>query len=79
MLLPLLIMVISIYICSYLVIVEPSYYIESIAGTDTLDVTSDFYAQPKSDGSYDIYLQGIFIENVETLEYYRKVPIIPAE
>lgn len=79
MLLPLLIMVMSIYICSYLVIVEPSYYIESIAGTDTLDVTMDFYAQPKSDGSYDIYLQGIFIENVETLEYYRKIPIIPAE
>lgn len=79
MFLPLLIMVISIYVCSYLVIVEPSYYIESIAGTDTLDVTMDFYAQPKSDGSYDIYFNGTFLENVTSLEYYRKISIIPAE
>lgn len=79
MLLPLLIMVISIYVCSYLVIVEPSCYFESLSGSETLDIANDFIAIPKEDGSYDIYFNDVFLENVTSLEYYREISILSAE
>lgn len=79
MLLPLLIMVISIYVCSYLVIVEPSCYFESLSGSETLDIANDFIAIPKEDGSYDIYFNNVFLENVTSLEYYREISILSAE
>ena len=41
------------------------------------DVT--YIAYPKEDGSYDIYMSDVFIENVPTLEYYRGITILPQE
>lgn len=79
MFLPLLVMVISIYVCSYLVIIEPSCYIETFSQDNTMSVSTDFYARPKEDGSYDIYFNDILIENVPSLEYYREITVMPAK
>lgn len=79
MLLPLLVMVISFYVCSYLIILEPSCYFESLSGSETLDIANDFIAIPKEDGSYDIYFNNVFLENVTSLEYYREISILSAE
>ena len=79
MLLPLLIMVLGIYVYSYLIIIEPSCYVESLSGTETFDISNGFYAVPKQDGSYDIFLNSTFIENTDTLEYYREIVISPIE
>ena len=79
MLLPLLIMVISIYVCSYLVIIEPSYYIPMSEDADTFKTSEGFIAVPKEDGSYDLYFNNVLIENVPSLEYYREITVMPAK
>lgn len=69
-----------IYIGSYGIILEVSTYDFVDADTDTLGLTdASFYAVSKGNGSYEIYYNGILIETVESLEYYREIPVLPAE
>lgn len=72
----LLLMVVSIYLCSYGIILEGSYTTPIENDTTLFGDSVGFYAVPKDDGTYDIYYNGIFTENVENLDYYSKVPII---
>lgn len=58
----------AIYMLSYLFIFEPSYTPPETKGFTLSDDNS--YIVITEDGSYDIYLYGIFIENVESLDSF---------
>ena len=73
----LLIMVVSIYFCSYGIILEARYTNRIEDSEEFFNNVTGFYAVPKEDGTYDIYLNGIFTENVEDLHYYPNTPILP--
>lgn len=73
----LLMIVVSIYLCSYAIILE-SNYCARIENDDTLfDSYTGFHAVLKKDGTYDLYFNGIFTENLENLDYYPDIPILP--
>lgn len=72
----LLLMVVSIYLCSYGIILEASYTAPLENDTTLFFDSAGFYAIPKLDGTYDIYYNDIFTENVDSLNYYPNVPII---
>ncbi len=72
----LLMMVISIYICSYGIILEANYCAQ-IENDDILfDSYTGFHAVLKKDGTYDLYLNDIFTENLENLDYYPDIPVV---
>lgn len=74
-----LLMVASIYVCSYGIILEAR-YTNQIENSEILfDSFTGFHAVQKSDGTYDLYLNGIFTENLENLDYYPDIPILPEE
>lgn len=68
-----------IYIGSYGIILEVSTYASVEANSEDLGIEENFYAVPGENGSYEIYYNGILIETVESLEYYREIPVLPAE
>ena len=65
-----LLFMVSVYISSYLFILEADTYKPDVS--DTFIIPEDnTYAIQNEDGSYNIYLSdGIFIETTDTLEYY---------
>lgn len=68
--LSLLLIVLSINLLSYTFILE-AYYISPTNVENTIEVTDNaFYAILKEDNTYDIYYDGFFLENTDTLEYY---------
>lgn len=77
--LALLAMVVCIYIGSYGIILEASSYDFAPENDDFIRYDKDFYAVSNEEGSYDIYYNGILIETVESLEYYRGIPVLSAE
>lgn len=73
--LALLLFVLCIYVLSYAFILE-AYYTPPEIEEATMDVTEDaFYAILKEDNSYDIYYNGIFLENTDTLEYHTGIQV----
>ncbi|MCR5753562.1 MAG: M56 family metallopeptidase [Acetatifactor sp.] len=73
------IIVISIFILSYLYTFEAYYVREDIASVTVSPSSDGSFAVQLEDGSYDIYLSGFFIENVNSLEYYPSdLPILTA-
>lgn len=72
----LLMMVASIYLCSYGIILESNYSAQ-IENDDTLFTPSaGFHAILKKDGTYDLYFNDIFTENIENLDYYPDIPVV---
>lgn len=72
----LLLMIVSIYLCSYGIILESNYGAQ-IENDDTLFTPSTgFHAVLKKDGTYDLYLNDIFTENLENLDYYPDIPVV---
>lgn len=74
----LLTIVLFIYLCSYGIIFEARYNNRIENSEEIFDNVTGFYAVPKEDGTYDLYLNGIFTENVENLDYYSNTPVLPA-
>lgn len=68
--LALIVVVIGIYLGSYMYTVEADYDPKNTITKDTIATYIDFYAVLNSDGTYDIYYEDIFCECVDTLEYY---------
>lgn len=70
-------LVLFIYIGSYLYTFEAHYmlpqHFESFESVPSLE--EDIYAIPLEDGTYDIYIYGVFIENADSLEQYRGIQI----
>ena len=48
-------------------------HFESFESVPSLE--EDIYAIPLEDGTYDIYIYGVFIENADSLEQYRGIQI----
>lgn len=71
--------VVSVYACSYLLILESStdYMVKHTSGT--LGLTDGFFAVPTPSGTYNIYYNDILIETVDNLKYYREIPVLPVE
>ncbi len=68
-----LILIMGIYIGSYLVILEPSAYGFNAKGYQPA-AGENVYAIENEDGCYDIYTSyGIHLETTDTLEYYRNI------
>lgn len=79
--LPLCAMVALIYIGSYCILFEGSYHgiVDQDTSFETLGLDNSFYAVPRDDGTYDLYYNGTLLETIDTLDYYRELPVIPAE
>lgn len=78
----LLLIISSIYIGSYLFILENSSYRQEITESDIRTVPSDedFFAIRNSDGTFTIYIPCMGIsENVTTLEHYKGITIYSSE
>ncbi len=77
LLVALTVLFLSIYIASYRFTFE-AYYIPP-QHSETSDSISalgdDIYAVPQPDGTYDIYIYGIFDTNTDSLTQYRGIPI----
>lgn len=60
----------AVYICSYCFIFEAYHTLPQ--DKESCDAASDdiFYAVPREDGTYDIYYDGVVMENVDNLELY---------
>ncbi len=72
----LLILMLGIYTTSHLFIFEADYVTPEVEATSVENVPTAMYAIIKEDGTYDIYYQSTFLENVESLEYYTSdIPI----
>lgn len=71
------ILVLFIYIGSYRYTFEAHYMLPqhspSVESVGSLG--DDIYAVPLEDGTYDIYIYGVFIENADTLDQYRGIQI----
>ena len=66
-----LILMVGIYIGSYLVILEASTYEFNIEGYHFTTKGNNVYAIENEDGSYSVYTtNGFFLETIDTLEYY---------
>jgi len=71
----LLVIALTINVLSYAFILE-AYYTPKEVGESSMNVTEDaFYAISKEDGTYDIYYNGILIENTDSLEYHKGIHI----
>lgn len=73
-----LLMVSSIYICSYLFILENSSYRQEIRESSTRTVPSDedFFAIQNENDTYTIYIPSLGIsENVDSLEHYEGIKV----
>lgn len=79
MFLLLLAVVASIYLCSYEIILEAKYTVPAENDSTTFNSFTGFYAVLKEDGTYDLYLNGIFTENLESLDYYPDIPVLTEE
>lgn len=66
----LLVMALSTNILSYAFILEAYYTIPEVDETSMSVAEDDFYAILKENGTYDIYYNGILLENTDTLEYH---------
>lgn len=63
------VLIIMVYLGSYLFTFESLYALHgSVEGT--FDIQDMIYAIQKDDGTYDIYVYDIFVENVESLDSY---------
>ncbi len=67
--LALIVVVIGIYLGSYMYTVEADYDVKFIT-KDTTETNDNYYAVLNEDNTYSIYWGEIFIEYTETLEYY---------
>lgn len=71
----LLLVVVSINLLSYAFILE-AYYISPEDNESTMNVTEDsFYAILRDDNTYDIYYNGFFLENTDSLEYHTGIQV----
>lgn len=74
-----LILIMGIYIGSYLVILEPASHGYTSAGYD-YSSKGNLYAIENEDGDYDIYTScGHHLETVDSLEYYQKITVYSSE
>ena len=65
----LLTLIVGIYLGSYLVIFEAHYEFQPHM-QNTISADNDLYAIYNHNGTYDIYYGDIYIESVNTLEYF---------
>ncbi len=66
-----LLLIVSMYIGSYLVILEANVYGPNVKGYQFATSKDNVYAIQKGDGSYDVYIvSGYFLETTDTLESY---------
>lgn len=75
----LLMLVASIYLFFYGIILEANY--TNVVDSDgiTFDTLTGFHAVQKEDGTYDLYFNDIFTENLENLDYYPDIPVLPED
>ncbi len=60
-----------VYVLSYCFILEPHYMPPE--HTEALQyISRDCYVIPLEDGTYDVYVKGHFVENVDNIEHYRE-------
>ena len=71
------IIVLFIYIGSYRYTFEAHYMLPQHYDSFEIvpSIGDDIYAVPLEDGTYDIYIYGVFIENADTLDQYREIQI----
>lgn len=74
----LLVLIIALYMGSFLVTFENAHIIDQPRSSDYA-MDEGFSATLKSDGTYDIFYNGSFLENVNSLEYYPADMIIYSE
>ena len=72
----LLVMVISVYLCSYGIILEARYTVNTENSDNVFSTSTGFYAVPTTDGTYNLYFNGVFTENVENLDYYPGITVL---
>lgn len=70
----LVLLMLMLHIGSYRFIFE-GHYIPQESGIPEIQ-SEDMYAVPLNDGTYDIYLEDIFIEHTDSLKYYTSITII---
>lgn len=68
--LALLVSMLSIYVLSYTFIFEAYYAIPEVEESSMGATDEAFYAILKEDNTYDIYYNGILLENTDSLEYH---------
>lgn len=74
-----LILIMGIYIGSYLVILEPSSYLPNVNGYQPVP-KDNLYAIERENGSYDIYTSyGLHLETTDTLEHYWNITVYSSE
>ena len=68
-------LIFAMYLGSYLFTLESYYFIDD-GVEETFDNTdSIMYAVPREDGTYDIYMGDLLMENADSLEYYQGITI----
>lgn len=73
------ILMFGIYVLSYMYTFE-AHYMSPKVQNEVIELTEDnTYAIQKKDGTYDVYYGTVFVENVDSLEYYPDVPIYTEE
>lgn len=75
----LLLVTFSIYVGSYAFVLEASYHNEIESNEEMLQLSQDFRAIQRENGTYDVFYNEILLENVSSLEFYRDVPVIAAD
>ncbi|MCM1188866.1 MAG: M56 family metallopeptidase [bacterium] len=75
----LLAFVVSLFVCSYCFTLEAHYlperdYLETPEAQST-----EIYAVLLDDGTYDIYWNGAWVENTDSIDYYINIPVINLE
>jgi len=71
-----LMLVSFIYLCSFGFILEARYNEINPTEPGDLQISDGLYVIPKKDGTYDLYFNELFIENLENLDHYPDIPII---
>lgn len=67
--------VLAVYICSYCFTLE-AYIVMPWHGVESeADREEHLYAIPREDGTYDVYFDSLFVENVDTLDLYMGISI----
>ncbi len=64
------VLVIGLFVGSYLVIFEAHYATDEVEAESDEPTTANSYIILKDDGTYDVYFNGFFIENTDSLEFY---------
>lgn len=67
--------VLAVYICSYCFTLEAYIVMPWRVKENDADQEEHLYAVPREDGTYDVYFDSLFVENVDTLDLYIGISI----